>query len=171
MIVGLVVVVNVTSACTSASVSATMPSAPARIYDVGHDVSDPFLTVGKGCYDLILSEGGAGVTMNVPVASGTTVGRWGAVTDVMPTLPAWAAPGCTWAPDLHRFGSTFVLYFISLVKSTSPAMEWKGAATGASLTGPYLATWMAPPSPPPSTAASPSTPGPTSTVRFAPPTS
>jgi len=116
----------------------TMRSAPARIYDVGHDVSDPFLTVGKGRYDLILSEGGAGVTMNVPVVSGIAVGQWGAITDVMPTLPPWAAPGFTWAPDLHRFGSTFVLYFTALVKSTSPAMECIGAATGSSPTGPFI---------------------------------
>src|ERR1035437_8336981 len=116
MIVGLVVVATVTSACTSASATAHRASAPARIYAVGHGVSDPFLTVGKGRYDLILSEGGAGVTMNVPVASGTAVGQWGAITEVMPTLPPWAAPGFTWAPDLHRFGSTFVLYFTALVK-------------------------------------------------------
>jgi hypothetical protein len=115
----------------------TTPSSPAQIYDVGHDVSDPFLTVWNGRYYLIASEGGPGTIINVPVFSGTAVGQWGPVVDAMPSLPSWAAAGFTWAPDLHRFGSTFVLYFTALVKSTSPAMECIGVATGASPQGPF----------------------------------
>jgi hypothetical protein len=115
----------------------TTPSSPAQIYPVGHDVSDPFLTTWNGRYYLIASEGGPGTIMNVPMLSGTAVGGWGPVFDAMPSLPAWSAPGFTWAPDLHHFGSTFVLYFTALVKSTSPAMECIGSASGSSPQGPF----------------------------------
>jgi beta-xylosidase len=116
------------------------PSSPAQIDDVGHDVSDPFLTVWNGRYYLLASEGGPGTIMNVPVFSGSAAGQWGPVFDAMPSLPPWAAAGFTWAPDLHRFGSTFVLYFTALVKSTSPAMECIGAATASSPRGPFTPT-------------------------------
>jgi beta-xylosidase len=129
----------VVAAVVDPPVTAT-PSSPAQIYDVGHDVSDPFLTVWNGRYYLIASEGGPRTIMNVPVFSGTAVGQWGPVVDAMPSLPSWAAPGFTWAPDLHRFGSTFVLYFTALVKSTSPAMECIGVATGSSPQGPFTPT-------------------------------
>jgi beta-xylosidase len=115
----------------------TTPSSPAQIYDVGHDVSDPFLTAWNGRYYLIASEGGPGTILNVPMLSGTAVGHWGPMFDAMPTLPAWATAGFTWAPDLHRFGSTFVLYFTALVKATSPAMECIGEATASSPAGPF----------------------------------
>jgi beta-xylosidase len=115
----------------------TTPSSPAQIYSVGHDVSDPFLTAWNGRYYLIASEGGPGTTLNVPMLSGTAVGRWGPIFDAMPSLPPWSAPGFTWAPDLHAFGSTFVLYFTAVVKSTSPAMECIGSATASSPQGPF----------------------------------
>ena len=55
----------------------------------------------------------------------------------MPTLPPWAAPGFTWAPDVQRFGDNYVLYFTSVVVGTSPAEECIGAAVGRSPLGPF----------------------------------
>jgi len=67
----------------------------------------------------------------------------------------------------------------SPARALAPPSPWDGTNpfscvvqdAGFGPTGPYLATWMDPPSPPSSTAGSPSSPGPTSAVRFAPPTS
>lgn len=161
VMVGVVALALVASACTSATaqpaaspstqapvtsspdsvdppVTAT-PSAPAQIYDLGHDVSDPFLTVWQGRYYLISNVGGPGTVMNVPVLSGPAVGQWGPMFDALPTLPSWASPGFTWGPDLHRFGSTFVLYFTALVKGSDPTMQCIGAATATSPRGPFTA--------------------------------
>ena len=41
--------------------------------------------------------------------------------DALPALPAWADPGFTWAPDLHRFGPRYVLYFTAMVAGTYTA--------------------------------------------------
>ncbi|MHB1710192.1 MAG: glycoside hydrolase family 43 protein [Acidimicrobiales bacterium] len=130
------------TATTEPPVTATH-SSPAHIYDLGRDVSDPFLTTWRGRYDLYVSENGlvsghvARSVMNVPVTSARALGHWGPLTDALPSLPKWASPGFTWAPDVHRFGSTFVLYFTALVKGSSPAMECIGAATGSSPAGPF----------------------------------
>jgi hypothetical protein len=163
--VGVVALAMVASACTSATaqpasfpggqaggtpapvvtspnpgvdppVSAT-PSAPAQMYDVGYDTADPFLTVWQGRYYLFASEGGSGTDLNVPELSGAAVGRWGPAFDALPSLPPWAAAGFTWAPDLHRFGSTFMLYFTALMKGSDPTVQCIGAATASSPRGPF----------------------------------
>ncbi len=61
------------------------------------------------------------------------------MTDALPDLPAWATPGFTWAPDVHRFGSTWELYFTAMIRGSSPATECIGSATGTSPTGPFVA--------------------------------
>ena len=70
----------------------------------GEDESDPYLLVADGRYFLYTS--GVPGMLNVPLATSTDFKSWSPVQDVLPVLPAWAAPGYTWAPDVHRFGST-----------------------------------------------------------------
>ncbi len=97
--------------------------------------SDPVLYRSQGRYYLYTS--GVPGSINVPVASATTFGTWTPSTDALPVLPAWAEPAFTWAPDIHQFGSTYVLYFTALVRGSSPAMECIGAATGSSPDGTF----------------------------------
>ena len=52
-------------------------------------------------------------------------------------LPPWVGAGFTWAPDVHRFATGYVLYFTALVRGSHPAMECIGDAVGTSPTGPF----------------------------------
>jgi Glycosyl hydrolases family 43 len=116
---------------------ATDISAPGHLVGAAQDSSDPFLTTFGGRYYLFTGQSGGSPPMNIPVESATTFGAWGPITDALADLPAWTSPGYTWAPDLHRFGSTFVLYFTALVRQSDPSMECIGAAVGTAPTGPF----------------------------------
>jgi GH43 family beta-xylosidase len=115
------------------------PAAPAVDVPSGENESDPFLYVTQGRYFLYTSGLPGPHPVNVPVASATNFTSWGPVTDALPSLPAWAVPGFTWAPDVHRFGSSYVLYFTAMRADTRPAMECIGAAVGANPDGPFTA--------------------------------
>ncbi len=114
------------------------PLAPGVAVSSGEDQSDPYLLVADGRY-LLYTSGEPG-PVNVPVSSSTDFESWGPVADALPELPPWATPGFTWAPDVHRFGSTWELYFTAMVRGSSPATECIGSASGASPTGPFVAS-------------------------------
>jgi beta-xylosidase len=101
------------------------------------DQSDPFMFVDDGRYYLFTSKDGPGV--NLPVRSASILGQWGPVTDALPVLPQWAAPGWAWAPDVHRFGSRYVLYFTTLLRDAAPSTMCIGDAVSSQVTGPYVA--------------------------------
>ncbi len=115
------------------------PSAPGVIVTSHLDESDPVLYRTAGRYFLFTSGIPGLPPVNVPVTSSVDFGTWSPVTDALPTLPVWAVPGYTWAPDLHQFGSTYVLYFTAMVRGTSPAMECIGDAVGSEPDGPFRA--------------------------------
>jgi Glycosyl hydrolases family 43 len=116
----------------------TNPSAPALVLPQGQDQGDPFILDTGSQYYLYASQGSPSGP-NVPVQSGAAVGNWGPVTDALPQLPAWAGVGFTWAPDVHRFGSSYVLYFTAAVNGANPATECIGDATGSTPAGPFVA--------------------------------
>jgi GH43 family beta-xylosidase len=113
------------------------PSQPATVITSGADQPDPFMLVHGGKYYLFTSNGTE--PDNVPVEEASTIGHWGPVVDALPTLPAWAAHGFTWAPDVHRFGRSYVLYFTALVKGSDPNIQCIGDAVSTHITGPYSA--------------------------------
>lgn len=116
-----------------------VPLAPGTEVSAGLDQSDPFLTVVDGHYLLLTSGGTAVDPVNVPVVSSADFAHWSAPVDALPVLPAWAARGYTWAPDLHRFGSTYALYFTAMLADRTPQTECIGAAFSPSPTGPFTA--------------------------------
>lgn len=78
---------------------------------------------------------------NLSAMASTDLSRWGEVTDPLPSLPSWAAPGHTWAPSVVREGSGFVLYYtvreaasgrqcISLASSPTPEGPFVDASAG-----------------------------------------
>jgi beta-xylosidase len=113
------------------------PSAPGRLVNSGENRSDPFLLLADDHYYLYTSGAPFTNRLNVPVTSSTDFDHWSPVLDVLPTLPAWATAGFTWSPDVHRFGSTYVLYFSAL--DTSLNDECIGDATSSSPIGPFNA--------------------------------
>jgi beta-xylosidase len=78
------------------------------------------------------------VTFNIPVRSGVNVGQWGPVTDALADLPTWAQPGDTWAPDVRRFGSHYVLYFTAALAGVDPDVQCIGDAYSTQPAGPYI---------------------------------
>jgi hypothetical protein len=114
------------------------PWAPGQAVESGEDQSDPFLYAEPTRYDLFTSGVPGRPFVNVPVSRATTFGSWSPVADALPVLPPWVTPGFTWAPDLHRFGRHYVLYFTALVQGTDPGMECIGDAAGATPTGPFF---------------------------------
>ncbi len=115
------------------------PAAPGTEVTGGSDQSDPFLTTADNRYLLFTSGGTGPAPMNVPVATSVDFVHWTAPVDALPVLPAWAQPGFTWAPDVHRFDSTYVLYFTAMVADYSPQTECIGSASSDSPTGPFVA--------------------------------
>jgi beta-xylosidase len=114
------------------------PLAPGMIVPSDQDESDPVLYRIANRYYLFTSDIPGPPLLNVPVTSTNDFGWWAPVTDALPTLPQWAVPGYTWAPDLHQFGRSYVLYFTAMLGWTDPAMECIGAATGTSPLGPFV---------------------------------
>lgn len=116
--------------------SATTRAAPARFVTGGHDAPDPFaLVAGRRAY--LYTSQAFGSSVNVPVQSGPSLGRLGPVTDALPTLPPWATTGFTWAPDVHRFGRRWVLYFTAEVAGRSPPEHCIGDAVADDPAGPF----------------------------------
>jgi beta-xylosidase len=100
------------------------------------DWGDPLLLADAGTYYLYASGSMAGI--NIQVETATPDGNWQGMHDVLPTLPPWAVPGKTWAPDVHRFGANWVLYFSATKAGTSsPVMHCIGAAVATAPAGPF----------------------------------
>ena len=124
---------------TTAPAPDPTPSAPGTPVPSPLDESDPFLTVADGHY-LLATSGTTGVDpVDVPVSTSTDFVHWTAPVDALPVLPPWASRGFTWAPDIHRFGHRYALYFTALVVGSDPATECIGSAFADSATGPYAA--------------------------------
>ena len=113
------------------------PQAPGQVVEAGVDQSDPFLLLDGLRYFLYTSGDPGTPDVNVPVTSSSDFDTWSPVSDALPTLPSWVAPGFTWAPDVHRFGDAYVLYFTALVRGSDPATECIGDAVGSLPTGPF----------------------------------
>ena len=116
----------------------TDPAQPGFTINSGADQPDPFMYQAGGRYYLFTSQDL--VPTNVPVRSGTVVGRWGPPTDALPDPPAWAQPGVMWAPDVARFGDHYMLYFSSMLRGVSPGTMCIGDAISTAVAGPYLAS-------------------------------
>jgi Glycosyl hydrolases family 43 len=118
------------------------PAAPGIVIAAAKfDLPDPFLLATGGIAYLYVSTAFADPTQNVPLLVGRP-GHWRPPRDALPSLPSWAVPanqgGLTWAPEVHRFGATYVLYFSSTLQSNR-MQHCIGAATSGSPTGLFTA--------------------------------
>jgi beta-xylosidase len=111
--------------------------APGSEVPAGIDQSDPFVTVAGDRFVLVASGGAAPSSVNVPLTTSTDFTHWTPPVDALPVLPPWTERGFTWAPDLHRFGSTYALYFTAALANHSPPTQCVGSAFASSPTGPF----------------------------------
>lgn len=96
------------------------------------DFPDPFVLNAGGVY-FAYATGSAG--KNLQVMSSTDLTTWGPVTDPLPSLPAWASAGLTWAPSVALLGGRYVMYYT--VHSPALNMQCISIATSATPLGPF----------------------------------
>jgi hypothetical protein len=118
---------------------------PAVIVTPGQDIPDPFIVWADGNYLMFSSQNGI-FSPNVPLEASTTLTDFaGPPIDAMPTLPPWAEPGFTWAPDVLKVGSRYLLWFNAAVASSgAQAIKCIGVASSANAAGPYVSEATAP---------------------------
>jgi beta-xylosidase len=137
------VVALVGTACVPAG-----PPPPPALYApnpavYGVDFPDPtIVNPGDGSYAAFSTNAVYGSLdfPRVPTAAATALDEWtrGDPTDALARAPAWQDPSAflkNWAPAVHKFGSTWVLYFTAPYAGTNE--ECIGVATAASVHGPY----------------------------------
>jgi hypothetical protein len=118
--------------------SATPQSPGVDILTGNEDATDPDMLVVDHRYYLYTSEGTT--FMNVPLRMATTLGHFGKAVDVLPHLPDWAAPGLTWAPEVHKVAGGWALYFTALLRGVNPFTHCIGSAFASSASGPFVAS-------------------------------
>ena len=91
--------------------AALAPQPPAD----GRDAPDPFVLEDSDRWVLYSTQVGL---LNVPVATAPDLATWSPPTDALPTLPAWAEWGHTWAPGVLARPGGFVLYFAARSKAS-----------------------------------------------------
>ncbi|MCX7521145.1 glycoside hydrolase family 43 protein [Microbacterium sp. STN6] len=119
----------------------TPPTLPDPHFVIDQDFPDPdVMRVGTTYYAYATNRPGA----NIQFATSTNLTKWDVSTsDALPTLPSWAAPGKTWAPDVSEFSpGHFVMYFVAA--SATKTQQCIGVATSDSPKGPFEAHGDAP---------------------------
>lgn len=103
---------------------------------------DPFVLVHGGRYYAYATNANGA---NVPMAFSSDLQSWNllavpgnpdAFHDAMPSLPAWAARGRTWAPEVIRIGNSFILYFTAHHRGRD--QQCIGAAVSRDPRGPFV---------------------------------
>jgi len=120
---------------------ASAPTAPAPVprfagpvtLVADRDLPDPFVLHVGATWWLYATGSGAG---NLQVTSSADLIAWGPSSDPLPTLPAWAAPGFTWAPAVLPRGDRFVLYYS--VRDAALGRQCISAAVAATPAGPFV---------------------------------
>lgn len=125
-----------TRAMPSPTVSAPLATSPLASPQPAYDgdAADPFMIVTSSGPMVFTTNTGLG---NVPVHvdSGTATDDEPAIRDALPTLPAWADPGSTWAPAVISVQGSYVLGFSA--RDSASGLQCIGVATSTTPEGPY----------------------------------
>ena len=97
------------------------------------DFPDPDVITVGGAY-WAYSTGSAG--RNIQVIASPDLVRWVGPIDALPTLPAWAVAGMTWAPGVVQVAGGFVMYYT--VHDGSSGRQCLSVATSTSPAGPFV---------------------------------
>lgn len=99
------------------------------------DFPDPFIFEHEGRFLAYATNSGG--SANVQMAVSNNLVDWSRLEDhdAMPTLPPWARSGFTWAPEVIRTDSGYVLYFTARHRERD--VQCVGTATSADPRGPF----------------------------------
>ena len=113
---------------------------------IAQSFPDPsVLRVGRLYYAYATNSrpGPAGPRRNVQCASSPDLVHWTLLPDALPTLPLWAKPGRTWAPEVRAVpGRGYAAYFTAWDAATN--QQEVGVATAARPEGPFVSSSPAP---------------------------
>jgi beta-xylosidase len=104
---------------------------------------DPFILPHNGQFLAYATNAEKGQA-NVQLATSSNLLDWTPLRqgdklhDAMPTLPPWAQTGWTWAPEVIRLGSKYLLYFTA--RERRSGRQCTGVATSADPKGPFVST-------------------------------
>lgn len=102
---------------------------------IDQDFPDPDVLEADGEYVAFATNSPAA---NVQFATSPDLEEWTVSReDALPTLPGWASPGRTWAPDVSaQPDGGYVMYFVAA--HTASDKQCIGAATADTVTGPFV---------------------------------
>ena len=99
---------------------------------INADFPDPFIIQsGKDYYAFATNAG----TANVQAATSTDLVHWVSLPDALPVIGSWASPGDTWAPEVLKTATRFVMYYVA--RDTASGRQCIGAAISSRAQGPY----------------------------------
>lgn len=115
----------------------TPPASPvAANFAIDQDFPDPDVLFADGAYYAYATNR---AEANVQVATSNDLAAWTIGDDALPTLPAWAEPGNTWAPDVSGpIDRRYVMFFTARDKASG--RQCIGSATSGKPTGPFAPT-------------------------------
>lgn len=87
----------------------------------GTNMADPGVIYGNGAYHVFATNWGY---FRIPHYSATSItsGSWSALSEALPTVPAWAL-GNYWGPEVVKKGSTYYLFYAATI-------AWDGSPFG-----------------------------------------
>jgi beta-xylosidase len=103
------------------------------------DFPDPFVYNDMGTYIAYATNGNG---PNIQVIASTDLRNWVLHRDALPTLPAWADAGKTWAPALVKTAGQYVLYYTA--HHRTGGINCIGRAHGPTPYGPFSDTSTVP---------------------------
>jgi beta-xylosidase len=117
------------------------PDAPGIVVaSAPFDLPDPFVLDSQGNYYMYTSTA-FGSKLKIPLIIGSP-GHWTKTKDALGSMPPWATPanrkGLEWAPSIHKFGSTYVMYYAPTLAGTDPIQHCIAVATSTSPSGPFM---------------------------------
>ena len=127
-----------TAAALLASAPATAVAEPSFVPVYEDNFPDPHMVLHGGEVIAYATNDGP----NLPMLKSTDLVNWAPVTtpegeraDGMPDLAPWAKEGRTWAPEVLKVGSSWLLYYTAA--NASRNVQCIGVAVAASPTGPF----------------------------------
>jgi hypothetical protein len=115
-----------TGACSAALAASTGARFP-------YDFPDPsVLRVGSRYYAYSTNSG----VGNIQVLESTDLVHWSIVGDALAGLPAWAAPGATWAPSVLASGGAYIAYYTA--RDIGSGLQCISVAVAFAPSGPFV---------------------------------
>ncbi|WP_076262476.1 glycoside hydrolase family 43 protein [Intrasporangium flavum] len=125
-------VTDPTATTPAATTRATNPVWPSNF-------PDPQVLPDGGGWIAIATNGNG---MNVQTLVSDDLRTWTQGSDALPQLPSWTTKGKVWAPEAHRFGDRWVLFYTTM--APDPAIQCISVAVADDPAGPYRDTSRGP---------------------------